>query len=446
MEKYYLNKYNELHYSDEEDKYILFNSSRCDWIVLDEIGKDIYSSLKHYGNVKTACSVLMNQYDAEFDEIYSDVVEFLNEIIRRRFASEDYDNEDLNDSCLDNNNVGYPYNTMMISVTSQCNLDCIYCYNKDFRNCNEKTCLSVDESCMVKFLTQFRKDGGVGVVITGGEPFLYKDLLHICKCIKESGLKCKIISNATTIYTVPDLEGVLMYVDDLTLSLDSFNEKELLELWNVKNISLESIDKGLQRIDEFSAEKRRLFVTISPIVTKMNLNSLGGVIRKTRDILKHCDVRIEPTRYMQIGKICDGSLSITEDEYINTYVEACQGMGLDQKNIYLNALTHNGKYRPYPLKNKFLCKPSYYIKENGDVYPCHSLIDQKYYLGNIYKHDYSEISQKFISHMDRLSSVDGSECRDCSFKYVCPYKGGICRDKEENCKKRLLKVMCASAV
>jgi radical SAM protein with 4Fe4S-binding SPASM domain len=445
MEKYYLNKYNELHYSDEEDKYILFNSCRCDWIVLDEIGKDIYSSLEHYGNVKAACNFLMKQYEAKFDEIYTDVVGFLNEIINRKFASEEYD-EDLNESFSDNNIVGYPYNTMMISVTSHCNLNCIYCYNKDFRNSTEKTSLSVDESRMIQFLTQFKKDGGTGVVITGGEPFLYNNLWHICKCVKESGLKCKIISNTTIINSVPNLESVLMYVDDLALSLDSFDKKELLELWNVKDIKLESIEKGLQRIDRFSAEKRRLFVTISPIVTKKNLKSLGNVIRKTRDLLKNCDIRIEPTRYMQIGKICDGSLSISEDEYINTYVEACQGMGVDEKKIYINALTHNGKYRSYPVKNKFLCKPSFFLKENGDVFPCHSLTDQKYYLGNINKHDYSEISQKFISHMDKLSLVDGSECKECSFKYVCPYKGGICRDKEENCKNRLLKVMCASVV
>lgn len=444
MKKYYMSKFNELYYCDEENKYILFNSNICNWMSFDEIGKQIYITLENNDDIKSSCNILMKEYNAEHNEIYSDVLEFYIKLKTNRFLYEKENVENVDTEVAQEYIDKYPYNVMMVSVTSACNLDCVYCYNKEIR-CNSLKCeLSCEETKIESMLKQFKQDGGIGVLFTGGEPLLYKKLPQLCSCAQKVGLKTKIITNATRLHCTPNLEDILMYVDDITLSLDSFDQKELRELWNVTDVNLDDLEKGLKRLNKYSREKKKMNVIISPIVSKVNQNSLAQVIKKVRELLRDCVLKIEPTKYMQIGKKCDDFLSISEEEYISTYISACTKNGMEGEKIYLSALTHNGKYYPYPIKNKFLCKPSFFIKEDGDVFPCQNLLDNKYFLGNVNKNSYKEINDNFISIMEKESLIKYSECRDCSFKYICPYKGGICRPKEEDCKKRLLKVMCAS--
>lgn len=442
MKEYYMSKFNELYYCDEENKHILFNANVCNWMLFDEIGKKIYMTLDNNDSVESSCNILMQEYNAEYNEIYSDVIEFYNKLKTNYFLYEKEDMECLEskEECIDK----YPYNVMMISVTSACNLDCVYCYNK-VRRCNSLKCeLSYEETKIEHLLKQFKQDGGIGVLFTGGEPLLCKQLPQLCKCAKKNGLKTKIITNATRLHCTPNLEDILMYVDDITLSLDSMDLEELKKLWNVKDINLDDLEEGLKRLNKFSYEKKKMNVIISPIVSKVNQESLFRIIKKVRGLLCDCVLKIEPTQYMKIGQECDDVLAISEEEYIRTYISACKKNSIEGDNIYLSALTHNGKYYPYPIRNRFLCKPSFFIKENGDVFPCQNLLDDSYLLGNVNINSYEEINNNFISIMEKKSLVQYSDCRECSFKYICPYKGGICRPKEDDCKKRLLKVMCAS--
>lgn len=183
MKEYYMSKFNELYYCDEENKHILFNANVCNWMLFDEIGKKIYMTLDNNDSVESSCNILMQEYNAEYNEIYSDVIEFYNKLKTNYFLYEKEDMECLEskEECIDK----YPYNVMMISVTSACNLDCVYCYNK-VRRCNSLKCeLSYEETKIEHLLKRFKQDGGIGVLFTGGEPLLYKQLPQLCKCAKK---------------------------------------------------------------------------------------------------------------------------------------------------------------------------------------------------------------------------------------------------------------------
>lgn len=444
MKNFYMSSFNELHFCEEEEKYILFNSNTCNWMSFDETGRQIYIALEKNSDVESACDILAKDYNAEKEEVYSDVVEFFDYLKTNRFLfqGENEENVVMDDEMLFVDK--YPYNVMVISVTSVCNLDCIYCYNKEMRCENINSEITGKEMTVKVVLEKFKRNGGIGVLFTGGEPLLYENLQELCSYAQEIGLKTKIITNATRLYCVKNLEDILRGVDDMTLSIDSFDEKELRELWNVNNVNLENIEKGLERLNRYSRDKKRMNVIISPIVSKTNKDSLDKVIEKARDLLRDCEVKIEFTKYMSIGKGCDNLLSISEEEYISAYIDACKKNGIEGETTYLSALTHNGKYYPYPIKNKFLCKPSFFIKANGDVFPCQNLLEKEYFLGNVSTHSYEEMNSKFLSIMEKKSFVKQSKCKDCGFRYVCPYKGGVCGKKENDCKKKLLKVMCAS--
>lgn len=73
--------------------------------------------------------------------------------------------------------------SVYLHVNSACNLHCLGCYSY-VENRNTRNELSFDEwKCVIDDLSLL---GVKNIVISGGEPFLRKDLREICKYIKET--------------------------------------------------------------------------------------------------------------------------------------------------------------------------------------------------------------------------------------------------------------------
>lgn len=89
--------------------------------------------------------------------------------------------------------IDYPGHIASIIFLGGCNFRCDYCYNKDLV-LNPGTLPGLTPESVLQELSQ-RKDFIDGVVITGGEPTLYPDLVKLISDIKTLGLKVKLDSN-----------------------------------------------------------------------------------------------------------------------------------------------------------------------------------------------------------------------------------------------------------
>jgi len=87
----------------------------------------------------------------------------------------------------------YPKEVSSIIWTISCNFSCPFCYNKDLVSGNIE---NIPEDEILSFLEK-RKKLVDGLVISGGEPFLQKDLKDFCKKVKKLGYKIKIDTNGT---------------------------------------------------------------------------------------------------------------------------------------------------------------------------------------------------------------------------------------------------------
>lgn len=90
--------------------------------------------------------------------------------------------------------VDYPGCLAATVFTQGCNFYCPYCQNPDLVTCDKKFNLSEEE--VLSYL-DCRKDMLEGVVITGGEPVLQKDLPEFIEKIKDLGLKVKLDTNGS---------------------------------------------------------------------------------------------------------------------------------------------------------------------------------------------------------------------------------------------------------
>jgi pyruvate formate lyase activating enzyme len=100
--------------------------------------------------------------------------------------------------------VDYPGKTAAVIFTQSCNFRCPYCHNKELviPSCFQEL---IPEEEVISFLVK-RKDVLGGVVVTGGEPTLQKDLLAFLRRVQHLGYQVKLDTNGSR----PDvLKGII---------------------------------------------------------------------------------------------------------------------------------------------------------------------------------------------------------------------------------------------
>lgn len=136
--------------------------------------------------------------------------------------------------------IDYPEKISAIIFTQGCNLKCSYCHNPELINGIQQT--GIDEAQILNFLIS-RKGKLDGVVITGGEPTLHKDLPEFIKQIKILGFSVKLDTNGTNPEMLESLihENLIDYVAmDIKAPIEKYKEIVCADV-NTDNI-LKSID------------------------------------------------------------------------------------------------------------------------------------------------------------------------------------------------------------
>ena len=135
----------------------------------------------------------------------------------------------------------YPNKTACIIFTSGCNFKCSYCQNSDLINHNYFT---INEEEIFSYL-KLRKKVLDGVVITGGEPTIHKDLPEFIKKIKDLKLLVKLDTNGSNPSMLEDLIKNNL-VDYIAMDIkNTFNTyKNVIKI----NTNLDNIKKSIDII------------------------------------------------------------------------------------------------------------------------------------------------------------------------------------------------------
>ena len=101
-----------------------------------------------------------------------------------------------------NSLIDYPGKISCVLFVSGCNFDCPYCHNPELARGNYPE--DITEEYFYNFLEK-RKSFLEGVVISGGEPTLCKNLFSLCERIKQSGYPVKLDTNGSRPQTIQKL-------------------------------------------------------------------------------------------------------------------------------------------------------------------------------------------------------------------------------------------------
>ena len=155
----------------------------------------------------------------------------------------------------------FPGLAATIVFTQGCNMKCPYCQNSElipFCNPDKVTYLSQEEN--FKEYLHFRKKILDGVVITGGEPTMQKDLPDFARYIKNLGLKVKLDTNGTNPNMLKALisQGLLDYIAmDVKASMQNYALVSGISK-NVDKSQIKAYDKNVKLVDFNNVESNFL--------------------------------------------------------------------------------------------------------------------------------------------------------------------------------------------
>ncbi len=304
-----------------------------------------------------------------------------------------------------------PYHMVWIS-TNACNARCIHCSTDATKAFSDELITSEVKD----MFTEFAQLGIFDIAISGGEPFVRKDIFEILQHIKDLGLKVGIGSNGSMItdQTLKKLKEI--GVDRLQISIDGLESThDKVRHWKglykkSVNAILSAIGFGLNVHVCFTAHKYN-YQDINPVTDEC---LLWGVKRFNLS-------RIVPTGRGEL------SLDLPND----VWKTICMDFEKKKKR-YPTQMEFTTHLSQQILVNPELdCQDGFIgcqagigqgcIDSRGEVYPCVLLPIE---IGNIKKNSFKDIwkNSKTIKTLKNRENLKG-ECHSCNLRDKC----GGCR-------------------
>ena len=325
----------------------------------------------------------------------------------------------------------YPFSVVW-ELTSACNLRCRHCYIQSRENayCSEN---DLSDEKMIELARQLVDYFEVNhVTLTGGEPFLCKNILDILNVLKESNTAVYIQTNATLIndniieclakLLNPNLDVIQVSLDGLIS--DSHNKIRGKDIYNKV---VENIKKMV---------KAGLFVSVNCTMTKLNYDEIENLLLVCNDM----GVKRFTVTKMKVTTPEHEEFALTNDEnfemisrLINLKMSKNLPIHMNLTCFSIMELLNDSAVRAmledYIDKDAKLNPPIYMnchhrekiaIKPDGKVYLCPDVVSQKALLGDFKKNSLEEIWTTVDSHpLYQFREFSKMECKNCKFVFLC---------------------------
>lgn len=279
-------------------------------------------------------------------------------------------NEEYCAACYFRTIAEYPKKKCLIQLTEKCNLHCEHC----FVSANEKGQEMEFDKIKVNILPQLLKSNVSKVTLTGGEPFVYPQLLNVTELLLSNNIAVSICTNATLI-----TESFLDKLEEnanlhFNVSLDGFSLSSHGRFRGIDNKKLyDTIISNIRLLGH-----RGLLNGI--LVTPNAYSSLQEYIELC-EFAKTCHAKyvlMNPLSHLGRGEK-SSALAFDSQQMIELKNEAQRFNDDDMEMVYVRFPNHEKK----PL-NECVAGKIMYIFTNGDIAWCPYMVFASKNEGSLY--------------------------------------------------------------
>jgi pyruvate formate lyase activating enzyme len=173
-----------------------------------------------------------------------------------------------------NSLIDYPGKVCCVLFLSGCNFSCPYCHNSDLVNGDRSYVSPLNIHEVYEFLEK-RKGFLDGVVISGGEPTIHKELARLCIKIKQIGYSLKLDTNGSRPNMIKQLinEGLVDYIA-MDIKTDPFQYSSLIK----KYCNPDHILSSIQVIMESAIAYEFRTTCVRPFVDAYIIGKIANII------------------------------------------------------------------------------------------------------------------------------------------------------------------------
>jgi len=171
--------------------------------------------------------------------------------------------------------IDYPGTVSCVLFVAGCNFECPYCHNPELVKGNFSRSLLIDKNAVYDFLKS-RKELVDGVVISGGEPTIQKDLIRLCEEIKKMGYPIKLDTNGSRPHVLKQLikDKLVDYIAT-DIKTDPFRYRPLI----TTDFSPDDLLSSIQIIMESGVEYEFRTTCVKPIINANIIKKISVIIK-----------------------------------------------------------------------------------------------------------------------------------------------------------------------
>ena len=281
-----------------------------------------------------------------------------------------------------------------LHLTYKCNLRCTYCYNKTIRKDKQSHLPLKEWMLIIDKIAPYVKT----ITLTGGEFFLYPDLLKLLKYVKH---KCpdaviSAISNGMHDFWEGDFSEAFEYISSISFSCDSISREG-----ERKGFDPELYRKNILWVKEAYPHVR---ISVASTVTSSNLpdiKEISGFCQEHQFDLSRTMMNPENAK-----EVC--LMPSMEDQMI-----------LSDSDIPANSTARLKSASFRCGAGKSVCS----IDPSGNIYPCQSLHYDEFLMGNLVRDSIKDLKYFGKKGFILKTVNEFPMCSKCKVKYIC---GGGC--------------------
>lgn len=312
----------------------------------------------------------------------------------------------------------YCLSSAYLHVSNTCNLSCVGCYSAD---CNRNRAVDSSLENLCHAITVLAQLGVTRLVVSGGEPFLRRDLPDIVRNAREQGMENIAVLTNGTRCSEKVLARLAGNVDVISVSFDGANPESAAFIRGEQ--LFDTLVDAVKRIQTAGIHAHML-----PTLHARNIQDVPAYIELSKQLGCTVGFSLLSGARTNLGDLMPSEPCLME--LANTMVAVARKGEAASIDDAFNPLR--------ALMVRVRCgagKHSVSVASDGAVYPCHMLHKPEFALGDAFSDDASAIANNLSQFT--LPSVEEIEgCSSCENRYFC---GGGCRARaydEHGCMTR----------
>lgn len=368
------------------NKVILGNIHTGQWIrISQEVYKIFKLGIDNNLDLKSLKEYLYDNEDrAYIDDMYMKLYKI--GVIEDKFNKKDVKNKSI-----------------LFEITNRCNLKCTHCgIDADGVISDKKELDTSKVKGVLDKLTQWNPES---ITLTGGEPMLRKDFFEILKYLKENynGQTC--VSTNGTLIDEENVKLLTEFADQIDISIDGIDE-ETCSIVRGKGV-FNKVISSVKLLQKLGFEK----ISLSMVFGNKNSHLKKEFINLNKSLKTYPIVR----EFKAIGRGETNKQLFYDKKEAESILDKEFIKGTFRKTFNICSCTAG--------------KKEFFIRYNGDIYPCQSFLNEEYLIDNIMNIEslnYLKLDKCKGKKLDVLSLIDNLKCRDCKVNLFCwPCPGEI---------------------